>query len=293
MRKIILAITIMAVTLVYGQKNDLQKYQLKGKVETIVSNQYELVFKFGELTKGQHRPYSSYAFTFDENGNIIARTNYNSEENKFDYEYVAYQYATDGTIEFDNEYIKKQVKQKKFFSRLASDLTGEDIGGKVEEKKEIISKAKYSYTDNKVVIDRYRENGGFSQKIVRTYTNEGQLLSEIIYDSYGDPIEKDIRTYENGLLVKKETFKHSEIYKRGKGTEGEVSYIYDEKGNVVKEKGFEIGLGLKVDITKEYIYTFDEQGNWTQRTENVYLSSELEKEEKRRVTERKITYHTN
>lgn len=255
----------MAITLVYGQKNDLQKYQLEGKVKTIISDTYTLVMKFGELTKGEHRPGSSYAFTFDEKGNIVVRRNYN--ENKFEYKYISYQYNDDGNIEVDNEHI---------------------------EKTQIISKAKYTYTGNKVVIDRYRENGNFYQKIVKVYSDEGNLLSEIVYDSYGDPIEKDIRTYKNGLLVKKETFEHTELYKRGKGIEAEVSYIYDEKGNVVKEKGFEMALGLKIDIVTEYTYTFDEQGNWTERTGNTRLFSNLlGKEEERTITERKITYYEN
>lgn len=283
----------MTMTLVFGQKNDLQKHQLKGKVETIISNQYELVLKFGELTKGNSQPHSSYAYSFDQKGNIVVRSKYNSKEGKFEYEYVAYKYATDGTIEYDNEYIKKQEKRKSFFSSLASDLTGEDIGGKVQEKEEIVRKSKYTYKENKVVIDRHNVNDKLIGKIVREYTDDDRLLSEIIYDSYGDLIYKGVCTYKDGLLVKEEKFEHSEVYKRGKGTETVIFYVYDENGNVIKEEGYEIVFGVKIDFIKEYTYTFDEQENWIERTQNIYLSSVLGKEEKSTIMERKITYYQN
>ncbi|MFJ1365646.1 hypothetical protein ACILDU_04270 [Capnocytophaga canimorsus] len=40
-------------------------------------------------------------------------------------------------------------------------------------------------------------------------------------------------------------------------------------------------------------YTFDEQENWIERTQNIYLSSVLGKEEKSTIMERKITYYQN
>ena len=66
-----------------NKENDLDKANLKGKVESIYITSFEAIEKFGEVTKGDKKWENEWQFDkeliYNDNGNLIEQNEYDEE----------------------------------------------------------------------------------------------------------------------------------------------------------------------------------------------------------------------
>jgi len=87
-------------------ETDWAKYNLSGKLKSIIENSYEAEEKFGEIVKGESgSPYwENGQITFNENGNIIESNTYDSDGSL----------GREVTYEYDYDKIGNWVRQIQF-----------------------------------------------------------------------------------------------------------------------------------------------------------------------------------
>ena len=95
------------------KKNDLTESNLYGKVKSLTSKEYEVIEKFGEITKGEIL-YRNYKVKYDDKGDETESSSYNSDGSlvfKTIYEYddkgnetESSRYNSDGSLDFKNTY---------------------------------------------------------------------------------------------------------------------------------------------------------------------------------------------
>jgi len=137
---------------------------------------------------------------------------------------------------------------------------------------------KFDYYDNRKL--KSTEDGDknyIDKKVKYTYLNEGKLIEKRIYNSY-DELEHFMSTTYNDINLISEAI----IYEGERKYAG-LTYIYNEKGDIINEIYHDYSDNKITDMTFKYIY--DSNNNWIEKefydsNRNLY-----------RVNKRKIIYY--
>lgn len=297
-------------------ENDLKKAELKGKVKSIKTTEYNAVERFGELVKDKSGETSIRIY--NQEGMIIERSEYFSNGSlnyKLKYSYDEKGNITDESYE-DKSYSSKAKytydKNGNLIEKSAYDANGDlkgrakytyDENGNMIESSlygsEGSEKAKYSYDKkgNKVEGNYYNLDGKFSGKSKTAYDKKGNIIENSYY--YGEELSyKTTFSYDKkGNMTAEETqYSYNEEldyqpynYRR---------YVYDEKGHIIeysiKIEGREEGKlsydkkgNLIKEIIsgsdfyylcdyKEIIYSYDKKGNMIEKSGNYSWESEFD-----------------
>lgn len=259
MRKTFISIClIIAFVNCYGQKKtDWQKSNLKGRVKSLTTTEYDATEKFGEPVKaGIKEKTETITIHFDSKGMITHPEKGTNTVYKYDTRGNKIEETTYGS---DNS----TIESKSVFKYDASGNVIEEINynssGEQTEKK----------------VNTYDVNGNLlvckkSGNLFNGTRNQGQaLVSKYKYDAYGRPIQ-----YSVGI---------------GDGELGSENYKYDAKGDVI-ETTAETFNG--VNIKKTYKYTYDANGNWITKvsySSSAYMNMKAESKADA-ITERVIEY---
>lgn len=294
-------------------KNDLTKENLKGKVKSIRQTPYEVIEKFGEVTKGN--VFDDFSVTinsfmeFNEEGNVIVKKYYLPNGN------------------FDRIYRK------------------DNKGNKIEENRynsngELFEKQVYVYDERDILIEDniYRSDGKLSFKTIYKSDHKNNIVEEDVYNSKGKLKSKTINRYDKNrnkieMILSKEndedygfksSYKFDEnnymieeaTYSLKDKLKYKFTYKLDKSGNVIEENSYDSNNELQgtsiskydkygneeerqykaikeVDnykgepngtTNRKYKYKYDENGNWIEKIEYVnYIP--------KKIIEREIEYY--
>lgn len=278
--KIALSLTLVAwmfTSAVFSQPEctDLLKYQLKGKVRSLMETRYSLQGKGKHATKDKVL-YQKLTL-FNEYGFEMEVTLYKNEEIYLISKYLCgpdgkqtemNEYNPDGTLNLNVSY--------------------------VYDDKGFIIKAIYKWADIHNVGE-ICENTDYYYEIIRN-----ELFTKVIYvnDYRGFCLEENYLTADSLL-----SFKIVNRYDfRGNKTESDylhgnerlswmTKYYYDRYNNVIESKVFKSNY---IAVYSRYIYQFDEMGNWISRKDerDVHINILTEGlEQADMITERVIEYY--
>jgi YD repeat-containing protein len=246
MKKIIIVIwvSIGNLTILYGQNiNDLQKLNLKGKIESIVDSGYYAIEN--ELDKVHH-------IEFDKVGNRISQIYYRIK---------------------DNDSIVHQYKYNKRNQIIEEVLLNSRIVQNVY---------KYNYDSiNQIKRKQFDSNNNLEAVFVSVLNPNGNIVIEYIYNSENQLEEIDTFIYDDDrMLIKEVSYDPIDslssylIYQNDKrGNPVKESCLlpdsvilwyslekYDSNDNVIEHNQYNSFGELKTNSTYSYVYDF--QGNW-------------------------------
>lgn len=213
---------------------------------------------FDEYGSEGLRPSTTFIMKYDNNNNMIERSEYDREGNlqtKWIYTYNSSNKLNE-VIEFDGRRY--------------------DDGGNFSSRKQ------YQYNNGKVSSEIEFESLGSSvgNKTNYVYDSRGNLLYQV--NEYNT--KKNISKYnDKNQLIE---FQESDGYNKYK-------YKYDDRGNMIEAFEYKIEYNYKNNISVQeevlvekifYQYKYDEKGNWTQRMKTVNVIPT-------EIIEREITYY--
>ena len=178
-------------------------FALYGDVAQVVETYWQAADKFGEVVKDK-LDYRE-VWIFDERGNAVSRTNYDSNG----------KLANKGIYKYDNE--GRCVDYSKYRSdgklRLKTIFRYDDKGNCIEEA-------------------WYDADGRLSRKTVRKFNDNGKCIEVAEYDADGCLQEKSLYSYNSeGECVEMKCCNSD-----GK-VERKATYIYNDKGQITEETG--------------------------------------------------------
>lgn len=287
------------------EKNDLEAYGINGRVRNLKETSYNVIEKFGEITKDSI--IRSTHVEFDGNGKIlearslVSKVTLFSSNSHFTKKYdergnlIEYKRLnTDGSISDKTESVydeEDRIVEVRYFD---SNVNLLDIEKVIYEN------------DSKVIYESFSKSGALSGKRVTDLDARGNIVSDFQYGFDGDLISKKISSYDSdGNLISSEEshvmddFKaRKNVYKfDGNGNEIESKYFdldgelisvenseYDNDRNLIK-KHTTIYLkdGGTSNEVYSFLYKFDQLNNWT---EKVVIKDEVALG----IVERDITY---
>lgn len=241
--------------------NDLEKLNLKGKIERVTYISYSVIEKFGELNRGEKKPYS-YFQHYNEEGFLVEESGFSSRR---------------------LEYNKKNQLVKMYNSTDTTKYKYDDKGLKVEENlysNQLLLKTKYFYDDNgnEVENKQYSGSGELSYHNKKLYNEKNCIeektfgsfndLMNIVkykYDNKGNQIEKIIYFNINGEeKIKKDTDK------------------YDDKNNKIEYSHYSNLYGEDYYSGKTVYKKYDSKGNWIESIEyfnnkpNIFITRKID-----------------
>lgn len=240
----------------YNIKGNLTKrYSYHSDGRLVVNNIYKydnegflierIIFTLGEMD-------FRYTFKYDEKGNKIEMTCYNSDGSLNDK--TTYKYdIKDNQVEIIMYNSNEKLEEKSEYTYNDKDIK---MDGKLELFKpdgSLDFSTIYNYDEkgNKIELYSYESNRNFRNNDTFKYDDKGNLI-------------EFISLYPNGNVYSKDTYK------------------YDEKGNQIEKITFNSNSEIKENITTKYDY--DENENWVKK--NVYSNKTL-----LYIKERKIEYY--
>lgn len=277
MQKLIVLTFFLSINIVHAQCyeaynydhkkiSDLEKRSLTGNITSTKYSHYDIIDKFGILSKGEKN--CEQLIIFNPNGSVMKILEYNTKGNIMNMD----------IHEYENEQIK-----------LISHYNAQG---------DLIAKTAFIKEGNNIREQRYIADGKLnSQYFVRTYDSQNNLTKEI-WKEHDSP--KDTNQYlffydNNNRVIKMNTENYSTraIYENEKSklptkveyidpetnkVERTRSYVYDKYGNRIKEY-------LNHDLLRNYEFTYDDQGNWTKK-----IQFNTEAAIPQEITIRKIIY---
>lgn len=246
----------MAVFILRGSKsnkknNDLDEYNLSGKVKSVISFTYSPEEHYGNIEIGEiKRRYNYEEVTFNRNGNKIEEKPHHKNNKPT-----------------EKELHKHTGKRSEKTSTSKTKLTHkyenkyDDNGNVIEEiiyntDGNLIAKGllKYNYRQDVIEAVKYDSGGKPQKKLQFKYDNDGNLIEGIEYDPYGKCIMKLRFKYdENGKIINFSQYDSFEILSF------KNIFKYDKKGNLFELKSDLYGEGK---INSKIQYKYDNEGNW-------------------------------
>lgn len=283
MRPFILIFLVLISSFCFSQKTDLQIENLKGKIKTMSSSNYDVNIVEGQYKKGAKKNESF----FDD----IIITDYDTIGNKISETYI----KTDNSV---REILTFKYNQKHLLVEITKDKFGKEKF-EYNEQNRLINH--YDYDKNERIKNftsyLYDKNGNLIEKryanyISKHFYNPNKLLIRL--EKY-DTDEISMAEILKSKIVSNNYFEYkydtenriSEEFEISKNHRNEQSYMYDNFGNILAEF---IYIDKKSDgssyrsIIRKYIYKYDEKGNWISRIQIV-------DKEPRSLDERKIEYY--
>lgn len=237
--RLIFALGILISLFLYAcnefKTNDLERLDLKGKIQSIQEISYQAIEKEGQIIAGKRSKPSWKKDTkqiFNRNGELIQ-------------EIV---YATNGGIRLKSK-LKANFKEKTI---LETSFDAQDVKlytqiSKLNQKDEIVEKIRYDLEQN--VLAKYEYE----------YNDKGDLVTELQFlDNDDKPSVKTLYEYdEHGNKVKE--FMYNPL---GKLIAKWIS-TYNDANLLIEEKYYFSDGSLSA--IENYEYQIDENGNWIQQ----------------------------
>lgn len=256
MKNVFLCITALFAVNVFSQENqtDLQELNLKGKVKSVRSVDYEAVEVSGEVVKG--RIVEDNFFAYNEAGNVVEKTKYYADGTPYEKFIVTYDsegrvvegsmYNSEGKIDF-----KKVVT----YDNKGNKLTENEI-----DEMGVRVKGSFEYDDKNNLINKnthfFDEN--LDTTTIFEYDKKGNLIKQHFYIVGGGwRTEIYSKRSENGITIK-------EIQSKSwKEKEEKKILKYDDKGNVIEKSKYD----AKGNLLERITYKYDTEGreievNW-------------------------------
>lgn len=205
-------------------KNSFNEFNLIGKVELIDSEEYTIVYKFGEVEKDSL--ISKSKEKYDEKGNLIVNLIFNTD-GSFNSEY---------TFKYDEK--GNKIEAKHFPAGLEANTT-----------------FKYDAKENKIEENCYKSDGSLSLRITFKNDEKGNNVEENWYYPDGSLYNKYTFKYdERGNKIEEN------VYNPDGNLENKYTLKYDEKGNKIEEIAYNPDGSF--ENKWNYTYEFDNTGNW-------------------------------
>lgn len=224
-------VLIFLVSCVGNQrKNSLSEANIKGKVKTLTTYQYEASEKFGQAQKEKLR---------------FTTTNFYNEEGNLKEQNLSYLQSGEITqkriYEFDEQ----------------GNVVGKDYNK--DGTHQYTYKYLYDKKGNLIESNNFDSNGKRTDKRVTQYNKEGKKIITFNYDENDSIKSKSTYTYEdNGkkMILKSVNPDNSINWTQ--------VYTYDDNGNEIGNN--DVDENGKIGTTRVYQYdSFDEQKNWIKR----------------------------
>ena len=185
--------------------NDLQDYNLRGKVKSVRETSYKAFDKFGEIQKGditdEYNLFNNYYALYNTKGNLLTEI----------------EYKIDGSIDYKSTYLYDKNDR-------VSEIIGINNDGSQDKWVSKYDESGYLVEDN-----WYEDDGGLYLKYLYANDNKGNALSQSCYSDDGTMKSKYIHKYdlEDNLTERKEYNSLGQIIL-------EQKYVYDETGNRIE-----------------------------------------------------------
>ena len=250
------------------KKSDVEKYDLKGMVKSVLQSSFEAVGKLEDVKLGVQLnsfPHSKTSTFFNEGGKITEEIRY-----------------IDGSLLskyiFTYDETGKLIKDESFHDdnteRSRTNYKYDEQGKLIEEihyarilkeyyRLSFKHKKNFLYDENGNLIEETFSNGNsyFDKKITYRYDASGNRTDQL--DLGGDNILRDRSMFKYDRNGNKIEFAYLDVG----GTLTTFIYKYDENGNLIEE-------GIKGSSNKKsYAYDYDSQGNWIKK---VQFSSNID-----------------
>jgi len=265
--------------------SDIEKMDLNAPIKSMKVKSYRISINTQTGKINYNGPSKTNAknlfYLFDENGNIIEKTSYDTQD----------QLQSKWTFNYDDK--KKQITEK-IYGNAAKEPQSKQINyyNKNGNKTKHLSYTKGEDKDPYKETLIYNKNGKLIEKT--DYVNAGPLKITITYDNQGQLMEKTEHMADK--LQMKETYKYNDDgnliaskqdenrtvhakyvfekkYKNGKETarkvykngapDGRYMYNYNDHGDRVEFKKYDIENNLVFEEKTKFEY--DAQNNWTKK----------------------------
>lgn len=240
----------------YDHKNfsDLEKRNLKGEIKSVTSSHYDIIDKFGEISKGAKNCGQKILFNVDGTLNKIIEYNSKGEINNIDkHEYE------NGEIRFISHY----KGNGDFLAKTSYVREGNNI----REQRYLFN----GKLNPQWFLRTYDRNGNMTRQVWKNHENENETSEDCFeYDEF-NRIKKSgsnsnsylyISSYENDSTKIPNKVETIDI-KSGK-TDELINIELDYFGNI-------ISVSKDNKIVETYDYVYDENENWIKR---IYYETE-------------------
>lgn len=261
MRKTIFTLMGFAVCLLVSctqEKNDLEKYHLKGNVKSIMTKYFNAVEKFGEVAPGDCYYYGDNELVcFNRDGFITEKTSYDCDgdiRNKRVYEYDSDNLLSNVTFykvdwRHPNGYLDSKEIHEYNEKRQLVQLIGYDSNG--------VEKLKFIYEWD-------------GKNIVKTMIYQNEMLSLVQVDEYnGNSKVKSVVTDSDGKEIERLEYENNRLSKRVQ-EDYTATYKYNDKGLCCATENARLSsvyFSSSEGKSFTYEYEYDQKGNWIKRTE--------------------------
>ncbi len=245
----IILILAALLTSCSSNKNDLEEYNLKGKVWKVKETRYYGEEKFGKYQIGDKSYYGHYFYIFNENGNLLESQRLDRKgkiERISKYSYDKDGNCTEITTYDDDKVVQKQVNQ--ISDNLVVEVQFFDEEGK------LTAKHQYDYSGSDISGGKIFEGNGSLNLTFQNEISGGLLTKQVVKDSLKQI--KSIQTYERNkegdivtqkIEYPKDTSEYTYTFQ----------YDYDEKGNWLKQYQFDEDGKIDEILVRNIVY-YDE-----------------------------------
>ena len=259
------------------EKNDLEKYHLKGNVKSIMTKSFEAVEKFGEVAPGNciYNELSELV-SFNKDGFITDITYYDCDgdiRNKRVYEY-------------DSDNLLSNVTFYKVDWRHPNGYLDSKEIHEYNEKRQRVQLIIYDSDGVEKLKFIYEWDG---KNMVKTMIYQNELLSRVQVNEYNGNLKvKSVVTDSDGKEIERLEYENNRLSKRVQ-EDYTATYRYNDKGLCcATENGRLSGVYFTPSRGKSftYEYEYDQKGNWIKRTEKDSQTKIATS-----ITIREITYY--
>jgi len=207
-------------------ENNIDFYQLKGKIKSLTETGFKTVEKFGEIQKGS--PGSKMIYLFNENGSLDKELTYGVDGKE----------AAKTVCIYDK---KGNIIEVNYFrdDSLEDKLT-----------------YKYDGAGNKIERNVYNPNGTLIRKFINKFDEKGKNIEENYYNANGDLESKQIFKYDkygNNIIL--------ESYQADGSLKNRTTFIYDSKKNLTDKSIFNKNL----ELSERESYRYDDSGKMIEK----------------------------
>lgn len=268
-------LVLLAFTLLSGVQNDWDKMELKGMVESLITDAEVFVFdQQGYIIRGwrgdENYASADYGYVYDDNHNLLAHeiTIDNGFVTSGDY----YEYNDGGQLIKQKEYSLTNTSYY-YYTYNASGQLSRKQAHDFYDKPNTATDYIYDATGNKIRENYFDKDGKLTHYTQYIYDKAGNNTEKATYE----PNKKLIRVFKYKYNTKNQISEEQIIQE--KTTTYKSQNSYDEHGNISERKISDFANNSS--FTLVYRYTNDDHGNWTVRvterdgkqsnTENRYI----------------------
>ena len=134
----------------------------------------------------------------------------------------------------------------------------------VDPQENVIGRTYYLYDKNNVLSETYVEDAErqVENRILYIYNGQGRLAQRSYNDPFNEIYKREVYSYDGrGNVVR------TVVFDRTKKKIQEWRYEYDEHNQPVSQTLFDYTEAEPEQFATLFVYRYDEQGNWIQKTE--------------------------